>query len=390
MNNFMSKISKEIIQNIKNEVSYWNNVDFRYVGLPHMSNHLNFLIYHYSLIFPKSKWPKMIVCGNLMMRNGEKISKSKGNGTPLYRIKKEIGADLYRLYIALSSNYDIELDFKDDEVKNLENKFLKLIDLLEKSTNKKAKKFLEYDEIDKTLISNFYKNSLKYFENFDNFKIREAYISIFYDTLNQIGQNIRRNQNNFEKTYSCISFFLEDFLILLTPIIPHSCEEIYEKIKKDENDFISLKSFNTNPKDFIDDTIIQKEIIIEKILKSVSKKIEENNNFEKIILYQSKTKRFELFKKLKKLLEEEKEFKKIFETLNNDFKDDLKFIKKFVPKCLKDGIGFFLEKKEEKLFLQNNLDFFESEFNKKFEIFDLDNSEKNLNLNPGEIGIELK
>ena len=348
MNNFMSLISKEIIKDIKDEVSYWNNVDFRYVGLPHMSNHLNFLIYHYSLIFPKSKWPKMIVCGNLMMRNGEKISKSKGNGTPLYRIKKEIGADLYRLYIALSSNYDIELDFKDDEVKNLENKFLKLIDLLEKSINKKPKKFLEYDEIDKTLISNFYKNSLKYFENFDNFKIREAYINIFYDTLNQIGQNIRRNQNNFEKTYSCISFFLEDFLILLTPIIPHSCEEIYEKIKKDENDFISLKSFNTNPKDFIDDTIIQKEIIIEKILKSISKKIEENNNFEKIILYQSKTKRFELFKKLKKLLEEEKEFKKIFETLNNDFKDDLKFIKKFVPKCLKDGIGFFLEKEEEK------------------------------------------
>ena len=232
MNNFMSSISKEIIKDIKDEVSYWNNVDFRYVGLPHMSNHLNFLIYHYSLIFPKSKWPKMIVCGNLMMRNGEKISKSKGNGTPLYRIKKEIGADLYRLYIALSSNYDIELDFKDDEVKNLENKFLKLIDLLEKSINKKPKKFLEYDEIDKTLISNFYKNSLKYFENFDNFKIREAYINIFYDTLNQIGQNIRRNQNNFEKTYSCISFFLEDFLILLTPIIPHSCEEIYEKIKK--------------------------------------------------------------------------------------------------------------------------------------------------------------
>ena len=107
-------------------------------------------------------------------------------------------------------------------------------------------------------------------------------------------------------------------------------------------------------------------------------------------MYQSKTKRFELFKKLKKLLEEEKDFKKIFETLNNDFKNDLKFIKKFVPKCLKDGIGFFLEKKEERIFLQNNLDFFESEFNKKFEIFDLDNSEKNLNLNPGEIGIELK
>ena len=58
-------IDPEFIAAARAQVEYWNNVDFRYVGQPHMSNHLNFLIYHYSLIFPKSMWPKTIVAGNL-------------------------------------------------------------------------------------------------------------------------------------------------------------------------------------------------------------------------------------------------------------------------------------------------------------------------------------
>ena len=378
-------IQKQIINEIKKEVSYWEGVDFRYVGLPHMSNHLNFLIYHYSLIFPKEKWPKMIVCGNLMMRNGEKISKSKGNGTPLYRIKKEIGADLYRLYIVLSSNYDIELDFKDDEVRNLENKFLKWQDLIKKSLNFKPLKFVEYDDIDKSLISNFYKNVDTYFLEFERFKMREAFIALLYENLNQIQYTFRRNFENENKTLLAIRFFAIDFLTLMSPVVPHICEELYSYVKDNENDFISLKEIKKDYDKFINYNIIQKERIIENLLKDISRKIENFESPRKIILYSSSSSKIEIFKKTKKLIEDKKTPKEIFETLSKKFSNHSKFIPKFASKCLKTGVSFFLEKEDEKVFLQENLKFFEKEFNLKVELIDLEENKKDNNLMPGEI-----
>ena len=370
-------IDQEFLTKAREQVVYWNNVDFRYVGMSHMSNHLNFLIYHYSLIFPKSMWPKTFVAGNLMMRDGQKISKSKGNGTPLFRMKKQYGSDLYRLYIGVNSNCDVEMDFKEEEIVNLSKKFDRWTDLISQSLECEKKDFNSYSDIDKWLISKFYKSVELYFEHFENFKIREAYVEVLYEVLNNINYHSRRAGE--KATINVLRFIAEDYLILMTPIVPHICEELYCKIKSNKNDsvtiedssehfdksksFISLKAYETCGKDFISQEILDKEEIVFDLIKKVSANIERTENVKIVIITQAKSDKFELFDLIKSTLETDgKNPKVIFGKIAKKLPQYVKFAKKFVPKCLGAGISFYLSKEDEKKLLMENLEFFKSEF----------------------------
>ncbi len=379
-------INLEFILKARSEVKYWNNLDFRYVGQPHMSNHLNFLIYHYSLIFPESMWPKKIVTGGLMMRDGEKISKSKGNGTPLFRVKNIYGADLYRLYIGTNSNFDLEMDFKEDEIQNLNKKFNKWSELIEKSLDFDKKDFSKYSEIDRWLISKFYKSVKIYFEHFENFKIREAFVEILYEVLNNISYHTRRTSEN--DTIKVLRFIAEDYMKLMTPITPHICEELFEKIKQSEKDYISLAKFDTNIEEFIDEKILDKEEIIFDLIRKVHNSFDKNNiKINSIQIIQAVDSKFKLFDEIKKLLSSNKiNIKEIFKILNKDFPEYAKFIKKFVPKCLGSGISFYLSKKDERKLLEENKEFLEKEFGCSFEIID---SDETSNASPRDFGIKL-
>jgi leucyl-tRNA synthetase len=382
-------IDKEFLNAAREQVKYWNNVDFRYVGMPHMSNHLNFLIYHYSLIFPKSMWPKTIVAGNLMMRDGEKISKSKGNGTPLFRMKSQYGSDLYRLYIGVNSNCDVEMDFKEDEIVNLSKKFDRWTDLIGESLECEKRDYSSYSDIDKWLISKFYESAKLYFEHFENFKIREAYVEVLYEVLNNINYHTRRAGE--EATINVLRFIAEDYLILMTPIIPHICEELYSKIKTDEKSFISLKSFDTDCDKFISKEILDKEEIMFDVIRKASASIEKVEGAKKVTIVQAKSDKFELFDLIRDTLASEgKNPKLIFGKVAQNLPQYSNFAKKFVPKCLGAGISFYLSKEEEKNLLVENLDFFKTEFGIDVEVLDADDLEDSSTASPRDFQIKVE
>jgi leucyl-tRNA synthetase len=383
-------IDKVFLSAARAQVEYWNNVDFRYVGQTHMSNHLNFLIYHYSLIFPKSMWPKTIVAGSLMMRDGEKISKSKGNGTPLFRMKNTYGSDLYRLYIGVNSNFDTEMDFKEDEILNLSKKFDRWTDLIGRSLECEKKDFDSYSDIDKWLISKFYKSVEVYFENFENFKIREAYVEVLYEVLNNINYHSRRAGEG--STINVLRFIAKDYLILMTPIVPHICEELYSRIKINSEEFISLKAFDTDYKEFISKEILDKEEIMFDLIRKVSAQMESSNEkVSKVSIIQAKSDKFELFDLIKNTLATDgKNPKLIFGKIAETLPQYVNFGKKFVPKCLGAGISFYLSKEEEKKLLRENLEFFKAEFGCDVEVLDADNLEDNSTASPRDFQIKVE
>ncbi|MCA9459925.1 MAG: leucine--tRNA ligase, partial [Nanoarchaeota archaeon] len=365
-----SKIDKKIIDEMKTEVDYWQNNDFRYVGQPHMSNHMSFLIYHYALIFdgPKLKkfHPKVGVVGGMLQRNGEKISKSKGNGIPLSKVGKEFGADLYRLYIAVAASFDVVMDFRDDEIAQLKKKFDKWKEIMFLAKNKKLKKYNIFDSLDKWLISRFYSNVKIYFEAMDELKIREAYIAVLYEMLSDINYHMRRTSE--EKTLDVIRFIFEDYLKIMTPAIPHICEELYEGMNG--TNYISLAAFETDIDKYINNEIEGIEGIGQEIVAMVSRTKESKNitKVNKVIVVQASEKRFELFNKLKELLSSTNDFKKIMPELIKDFGDDKKFISKFVPKTLGCGLSVYLPKEEEKKLIEGLSEFFKNELGAKLEI----------------------
>ncbi len=355
-----TNIKKETLEEMREQVIYWQNVDFRYTGGTHLSNHLSFMIYHYSLIFPEKNWPKNITVGGMLIKDGAKISKSKGNGIPLIRVKENYGVDLYRLYIAVGANYDIEMDFRDEEIIQLEKKFNKFKDLIENSINQKGKKYEEFSQTNRWLISSFYTKVKTYFDHFENLRIREAYVEVLYNFLSDVNYHERRT--NEKETLEVIKFISKDYLKIMTPATPHICEEIWEKLG--EKSFISLESFNTNTKKFINKEIEELEAIPRELISLISR-TKESKQLEKITeieIIQASDERFKLFDTLKELLKEKTPPKEIMQKLNQEFPNEKKFIGKFVPKTFGEGLSMYLPKNKEKELLESILDYLKEEF----------------------------
>lgn len=383
-----SLINVDVLNDLQSQVSYWKNVDVRYTNVGHMSNHLSFLIYHYALIFPKKNWPKNITVGGYLIKDGYKISKSKGNGIALMKMKQIYGVDLYRLYVGLAANFDIEMDFKDDDIKQLDKKYNKLKSLFEDAVNVKLKSYDSFSQIQKWLVSKFYSRVNDYFNFMNDTRVREAYVGILYEFLNDVIYHQRRS--NEEDTLDVIRFILEDYLILMTPVIPHFTEEINEKLGNE--DFISLRSFNKNYQKYINKDIEDIEVIISEIIVNISRQKEQKNlhKINTIKIIQSSDIRFKLFDRLSELLNEKLVPKEIIKTLNNEFTNEGNFIKRFVPKTFGSGLDNYLSKKDEFKLIESSINFLEEEFDCKNIIIENDSSLNSVNLIPGRPLVQLE
>ncbi|MFP4568302.1 MAG: leucine--tRNA ligase [Candidatus Woesearchaeota archaeon] len=361
-----TNIPEKIIHEMREEVTYWKAFDFRYTAGAHISNHLSFLIYHYALIFPKDMHPKNITIGGMLIKDGQKISKSKGNGIPLVRIKEKYGVDLYRLYIAVGANYDVELDFRDEEITQLERKLAKWKQLIQTALELEMPKYEDFDDIDKWLISKFYTKTKEYFEMFNSLRMREAYVAILYEFLNDVTYHERRCTNN--KTQKVIRFIAEDYIKLMSPAIPHICEEYYSKLK--QNEYVSLAKYETNPDKYINKDIEDIEEIAQELITNIArmKSTKNINKIQKITIVQAPQKKFELYDEIKKQLSENKNIKDMLKELNTKFPEYAKYTQKFVPKLLGDGMNTYLTREDERKFLENIKDYIAKEYECQVEI----------------------
>ena len=364
-------LDREILLAMREEILYWKTFDFRYTAGNHLSNHLSFLIYHYALLFPKELHPKTVAIGGMLIKDGHKISKSKGNGIPLVRVKEKYGADLYRLYIATSANYDIELDFKDADIQQLGRKFERWKTLMISAAEKEIPSYDTVNHTNKWLISRFYSYTKEYIELFENLRIREAYVGVLFEFLNDIAYHERKE--GLDETLKVIRFILADHLKIMSPAIPHICEEIYEKINTNK-EYISLATFTTPVEKFINKEAEERELIVQNIIGNVTKFKTTRNiqSLSKITIIQADEKRFLLFDDLKELLIQKKEIKTILKSLNEKYKEETNFIQKFVPKTLGNGLDFYFSKKHEKEFLESLIPFLKKEFNCDIEIISTD------------------
>lgn len=356
-----TQISQSIIEECREEVVYWNNVDLRYTAWGHMSNHLNFLIYHYSIIFPQSMWPKQISVGQFMMRNGEKISKSKGNGTPLFRVKDIYGADLYRLYLIVTSNFDVEMDFKDDEVEQVRKKFTRIQEIMNETIHIETPNYESLSSTQKWLIAKFYIRVQEAFEYFEEIKLREAYVKILFEFMQEITYSIRRVGE--KETYTALKFVIEDLIKVLTPIIPHTCEEMWEKLGKEtfvSHESIDINSFNK----YVLKEIVGEEEIIEQLVADIGT-IQDQKRGNKLTLVIAPNKRFELFDLITELRENNTQIKEMMQKLQQGFKEDSKFISKFVPKTFKSGVHFYVSQEQEIELFEKVVEFLKEEFSFK-------------------------
>lgn len=361
-----SSISEVILNQMRQRVQYWKAFDFRYTAAPHMSNHLSFLIYHYALLFPQDCWPKNITIGGLLIKDGDKMSKSKGNVVPLIQVHKKYGVDMYRLYVALGTSYDTEMDFRDEELFQLEKKFIRIKTLLFEAKTAQKKSYDQFSQRNKWLISSFYSKVKAFFVSVNEMKIREGYIGLLYEFLSEIAYHERLCGK--EQTLEVLRFIFKDYVLVLTPVIPHVCEELFEN---EDKTYASITAFSWEGKEkYISKQIEDIENIVRDLFSTIAQTKESKNmsSISKISIVQAHQDRFALFNVLAEQLSKTRDFKTIFGVVSKQFPQDLKFIQKFLPKTLGEGLSAFLTIAEERARIIEVQALLEEEFKAKVEI----------------------
>ncbi len=249
-------VEVDVLNGIKEEFEYWYPNDLRHTAPPHLSNHLVFFLMHHAAIFPPTRWPGAITLNELMIREGQKISKSKGNVIPLAKVSELYGVDMFRLYCAINADFASVINWREQDVDALKKRFNALVDVFENSTGVDVAELKEeeFTHTDRWLLSRFYRRLKESIELFEAFRIREAGINLVFNLLNDIRYYERRESP--EKRRRIVRNVIEDWLLILSPIVPHICEEEWHKL---HHSFISLQSLPELKEAFIDDRVEREE-----------------------------------------------------------------------------------------------------------------------------------
>lgn len=235
---------------IRKEFLYWYPNDQRHTAPAHISNHLSFYIFNHVAIFEEKHWPKSITLNELLISEGTKMSKSKGNVVTLDEIRRNYSADLYRLYILGTADFASVVDFRKKEIETFRKKLSKFYSTLSEviELSKQENKTTELTAISNWIVSKFESTIVNSQKAIEKLNVRRYIQESFFEMLNNWDYFTKRASAGEKITVA--KHIAKRWVLLLTPVIPHACEELWEKL--DEKEFASLQSWPAAQVDLID------------------------------------------------------------------------------------------------------------------------------------------
>ena len=228
-------VKKEDLEGMRREFLYWYPVDMRHTAIAHISNHLTFFIFHHVAIFPEELWPRKITLNDLVIREGEKMAKSKGNVIPLANISRNYSADWFRLYVVSAADLKTVLDWREEEMRTVGGrleKFFRMAEGIIKMEGGKGKEIMTKWFI--TRVNKAIKEVDKYYSSH---MYREAVVRGFFDMM--------RDFETYMRYGGADSAILKDMLSrwirIISPVIPHTAEELWQMMG--EKGYVSAASW---------------------------------------------------------------------------------------------------------------------------------------------------
>jgi leucyl-tRNA synthetase len=280
----------------KEDSDYWMDVDQYIGGIEHAILHLLYARFWTKVLnqfnYTNSKEPfSNLLTQGMVLKNGAKMSKSKGNVVDPEKIVIKYGADTARLFIMFASPPTKELEWNDSAVEG---------------SYRFIRKFYEASSKCNTTLNNIDHNSLTKDEKLARKKVYEALkksdevmnktyafntlIASCMEALNAL--NNQTNKDIYTEGYYILTNILE-------PIIPHVCWEIANKLFKLEN---FQKPLTVKDEVFIEDSITLAVAINGK--KRAQIEVALNTSKDEILILAKKQENIQKWIKNKKIIKE--------------------------------------------------------------------------------------
>ena len=217
---------------------YWLPVDLYIGGIEHAILHLLYSRFFHKalrdigLVEGDEPFKKLLTQG-MVLKDGAKMSKSKGNTVDPQPYIEKYGADTVRLYMMFTSPPEQSLEWSETSVEGA-SRFLKRIwSLINERKYNKFDKEPAFNKEERSIRRKSHA-TLKKVKN--DYEVRYAFntaIAAIMELLNFIPENYKNN-NATDAQKFCLDEAITFTLKMLSPICPHICEHLWEGFGMDE------------------------------------------------------------------------------------------------------------------------------------------------------------
>ncbi|AKH70814.1 leucyl-tRNA synthetase [Spongiibacter sp. IMCC21906] len=218
--------------------NYWLPVDQYIGGIEHAILHLLYARFFHKLMRDEgllnSDEPfKQLLCQGMVLKDGAKMSKSKGNTVDPQSLIEQYGADTVRLFIMFAAPPEQSLEWSDSAVEG-SNRFLKrLWRLVASHLDAGAAPSLDTNNLSKTdadLRRKTHETIAKVSDDYGRRLTFNTAIAAVMELVNDIG----RFEKSGEQSLAVEHEALEAAVVLLAPIVPHIGHSLWELLGHQE------------------------------------------------------------------------------------------------------------------------------------------------------------
>ena len=300
-------VPEEKVKEIQDEFNYWYPLDWRLSAKDLVGNHLSFLMFAHSAIYPEEKWPKGTVVFGMGLLEGNKMSSSKGNVILLKDAIKDYTADVVRLFLMASAEPWQDFDWREKEVlgtkRRLEwfREFAARIEEIKGSPLDLSN--IEEVELTRTIdlwmISQLNEHIKKSTDALEVFQTRQALQNSLFLLKKDVDHYLYRVKHIIDDKDPAViyvlSTVLETWIRLLAPFTPHTSEELWSTYGG--KGFVSEAAWPEYDEELVSPEIEKSEELVENIIKDIAHiKQMVGDDVEKVHIYLAPDWKWELYK----------------------------------------------------------------------------------------------
>lgn len=300
-------VPEEKVKEIQDEFNYWYPLDWRLSAKDLVGNHLSFLMFAHSAIYPEAKWPRGTVVFGMGLLEGNKMSSSKGNVILLKDAIRDYTADVVRLFLMASAEPWQDFDWREKEVLGTKRRLEWFREFAAKVEEVKGSALdlsnIEEVEltrtIDQWMISQLNEHIKKSTEALEVFQTRQALQESLFLLKKDVDHYLYRVKHLLDSQDPAIvyvlSTVLEAWIKLLAPFTPHTSEELWSTYGGEG--YVSEAAWPEADESLMSAEIDKAEELVENIIKDIAHiKQMVKDEIEKVHIYLAPDWKWELYK----------------------------------------------------------------------------------------------
>jgi leucyl-tRNA synthetase len=350
-----SKLSEELICDMRTEFTYFYPVDTRHSGRDLVPNHLTFFVFNHVAIFDRANWPRQIVVNGSVLMDGKKMSKSFGNIIPLRQAVKDHSADTIRVALLSSAELLQDADFSFEALRGIRSRLDDIYQmgmlLSSSKTNSisSLKQFYDNHSVteseDRWILSMIQRRIRDTTELMDRLRVREVLHTILYSMeqdLQWYNKRVKSKGRNETLVTTILTVFLETRIKLLAPFAPFLADEVWSSIVGDATEISANLVWPSSREESIDPTAEETEDLIKNLIQDIQNILKVTKiKPAHINIYTSASWKWKVYQKILELIiaNRNSSLSDVMKALGNDSeisqaRSDIKLIKKIMEDIL--------------------------------------------------------